>query len=151
MLKAELLNVSNKIQVRGTPGCGKTILAKLLEVYILQKESGARVTSVTSWPSRKEMPDKGWKQWLKLPGTFLIIDEAQSSYWEKTFWLELKDINPDVVFCVITLARYGSAGPNIYDPMTPFHISLQQGIGLIVTDYGDQIAVGLLTKALMKS
>ena len=151
MLDIELLNVSNKIQVRGTPGCGKTALAKLLEAYILQKEPGARVTSVASWLSRKEMPKEGWKQWLKLkfePGTFLIVDEAQSSYWDKSFWLELKDINPDVVFCVITLASYGSAGHNIYDPRTPFHISPQQSIGLIATDHGDQIAVGLLvTKA----
>jgi GTPase SAR1 family protein len=151
ILEVELLNVSNTIKVRGTPGCGKTTLTKLLEAHILQKEPGARVTSVTAWPSEKEMPDKGWKEWLKLkfePGTFLIVDEAQSSYWDKSFWLELKDINPDVKFCVITLASYGSAGHNIYDPMTPFHITPPQGIGLIATDHGDQIAVGLLlTKA----
>ena len=88
------------------------------------------------------------KKWLKEPGTFLIVDEAQSSYLDNSFWLELKDINPDVMFCVITLASYGSAGHNIYHPMTPFHISPQQSIGLIATDHGDQIAVGLLlTKA----
>jgi hypothetical protein len=61
------------------------------------------VTSVTTWLSKKEMPDKGWKQWLKLkfrPGTFLVVDEAQSSCWDKTYWLELKDINPDIPFCV---------------------------------------------------
>ena len=35
--EVELLNVSNEIQVWGTPGCRKTTLAKLLKVYILQK------------------------------------------------------------------------------------------------------------------
>ncbi|KIM75050.1 hypothetical protein PILCRDRAFT_13870 [Piloderma croceum F 1598] len=139
-----------KIQVRGTPGCGKTTLTNLA-AHILQKEPGAQVTYVASGPSKKEMLYERWKQWLKLkfePGTFLIVDEAQSSYRDKSFWLELKDINPDVGFCVITLASYGSAGHNIYDPMTPFHITPQQGIGLIATDNGDQIAVGLLlTKA----
>jgi hypothetical protein len=46
------------------------------------------------------------------------------------------------------LPSYGSAGHNIYDPMTPFHISPRQNIGLVPIDHGDQIAVGLLlTKA----
>jgi hypothetical protein len=64
------------------------------------------------------------------------------------FWLELKDINPGSTCNVITLASYGSAGHNIYDPMTPFHISPQQSISLVAADHGDQIAVGLLlTKA----
>jgi hypothetical protein len=151
MLNVEHLNVSNKIQVRGTPGCGKTTLARLLEVYIVQKEPGARVTYVPFWLPKKEMPEKGWKQWLKLtfePRTFLIVNEAQSSYWDRPFWLELKEISPGVAYCVITLASYGSAGHNILDPMTPFHITPPENIGLTATDHGDQIAVGLLlTKA----
>ena len=97
------------------------------------------------------MPQDGWKDWLKLKlesDIVLIVDEAQSSYWDTSFWLELKDINPDSACHVITLASYGSAGHNIYDPMTPFHISPQQNIGLVAADHGDQIAVGLLlTKA----
>jgi hypothetical protein len=46
---------------------------------------------------------------------------------------------------VVTLASYGNAGHNIYNPMTPFHISSEkQSIGLIAANHGDQIAVGLL-------
>jgi len=97
------------------------------------------------------MLKEGWKEWLKFkfePGTFLIVNEAQLLYWDNSFWLELKDINPDAMFCIITLASYGSAGHNIYYLMTPFHISPQQGISLITTDHGNQIAVRLLlTKA----
>jgi energy-coupling factor transporter ATP-binding protein EcfA2 len=151
MLEVELLNVSDKIQVRGTPGCGKTTLAKLLQVYILRQEPNARVTYVRSWVDKNDMPRRGWKDWLKLklqPGTVLIVDEAQSSYWDKRFWLELKDINPETSSRVVTLSSYGSAGHNIYDPMTPFYISPRQNIGLLPVDHGDQITVGLLlTKA----
>ena len=105
------------------------------------------MTYVRAWLSKNDMPRDGWKDWLKLkwqPGTVLIVDEAQSSYWDKPFWLELKDINPETSSRVITLASYGSAGQNIYDPITPFHISPRQNIGLIPVDRGDQIAVGLL-------
>ena len=151
MLEVELLNISDRIQIRGTPGCGKTTLAKLLEAYISQKEPNAQVTYLRSWLSQADMPRKGWKEWLKLElesGIVLIVDEAQSSYWDKSFWLELKDINPDSACNVITLASYGSAGRNIYDPMTPFHISPQQSISLVAVDHGDRITVGLLlTKA----
>ncbi|KIM77705.1 hypothetical protein PILCRDRAFT_11794 [Piloderma croceum F 1598] len=139
------------IQIRGTPGCGKTALAKLLEAYARQKKPNAQVTYLRSWLSQANMPRGGWKEWLKLKldsDIVLIVDEAQSSYWDTSFWLELKDINPDSACHVITLASYGSAGHNIYDPMTPLHISQQQRISLVAADHGDQIAVGLLlTKA----
>jgi hypothetical protein len=83
MLEVELLNVSDRIQIRGTPGCGKTTLAKLLEAYIQQKELNTRVTSLRSWLSQVDRPDGGWKKWLKLKlesGIVLIVDKAQSSY-----------------------------------------------------------------------
>jgi hypothetical protein len=81
------------------------------------------------------------------PGSVLIVDEAQS-YWDKTFWLDLKDIKPELSFHVITFASYGSAGLNINNPLTPFHISPCQNISLVAIDHGNQIAVGLL---LMKA
>ena len=99
------------------------------------------------------MLKEGWKEWLKFkfePGTFLIVNEAQLLYWDNSFWLELKDINPDAMFCIITLASYGSSGHNIYDPMMPFHISPQQNIGLVPVDH-DESGFFSRKPSLMKS
>jgi hypothetical protein len=84
------------------------------------------------------------------PTTVLIVDEAQSSYRDKQFWLELKDINPETSSRVITLASYGSSGHNIYDPMIPFHISPQQNIGLVPVDH-DESGFFSRKPSLMKS
>jgi hypothetical protein len=148
-LKVELLNASDIIQVRGTPASGKTSLAKLLHEYILRNERDPWVTRVPVWNPREMMPRGGWAEWLSprwsfQSGSVLIVDEAQSAYWDLAFWLELKAIKPESPFRVITFASYGSAGRNINDPLTPIHISPRQNISLIAHDHGDQIAVGLL-------
>lgn len=75
---------------------------------------------------------------------FLIVDEAQSSYWDSSFWLILKDIKPETRFHVITFASYGSVGHNIGDPSTPILISSHQNISLIAVDHGDGTPIGLL-------
>ena len=152
MLKAELLNPSDIIQVRGTPASGKTTLAKLLHDYILKNQPESWVTRIRAWKSENDMPPGGWVEWLdsrwiSQPGSVLIVDEAQSSYWDLAFWQDLKDIKPESPFRVITFASYGSAGRNINDPLTPHHISARQNISLNALDHGDQIAVGLLAKA----
>jgi hypothetical protein len=36
---------------------------------------------------------------------------------------------------------------NINDPLIPLHISIRRNISLVGLDHGDQIGVGLLTKA----
>ena len=153
MFKVELLNPSDIIQVRGAPASGKTTLAKLLHEHILETEPESRVTRVRAWTSKDDMPSGGWEEWLRprwkfQPGSVLIVDEAQSSYWDKAFWLDLKDIKPESPIRVITFVSYGSAGRNINDPLTPHHISPCQNISLNALDRGDRIAVGLLlTKA----
>jgi hypothetical protein len=149
MFKIELLNASDIIQVRGAPASGKTSLAKLLHEYILRNEREPWVTRVLAWNPEEKMPRGGWVEWLSprwsfQSGSVLIVDEAQSAYWDKTFWLELKAIKPESPFRVITFASYGSAGRNISDLLTPIHISPRQNISLVAHDYGDQIAVGLL-------
>lgn len=45
---------------------------------------------------------------------------------------------------MIAFASYGSAGRNIYDPLTAIHISPHRNISLFALDRGDRIAVGLL-------
>ena len=97
------------------------------------------------------MLNKGWKQWLNLKfesGTVLIVDEAQPSYWTSHSGSNYKISTQTPHAAPSFLSSYEGAGHNIYDPMTPFHISPQQNIGLVPVDHGDQIAVGLfLTKA----
>ena len=149
MLKVELLNPSDIIQVRGTPPSGKTILAKLLHDCILKNKPESRVTHIRAWKSENDMPPGGWQEWLYSrwrfqPGSVLIVDEAQSSYWDLAFWQDLKVIKPESPSRVITFASYGSAGRNINDPLTTHHISARQNISFNALDHGDQIAVGLL-------
>jgi len=136
------LNVSDKIQIRSTPGCGKTTLARHLQAYIQQQEPN------------EEMLNKGWKQWLKLKfesGTVLIVDEAQPSYWTSHSGSNYKISTQILHAAPSLLPSYEGAGHNIYDPMTPFHISPQQNIGLVPVDHGDQIAVFFSRKpSLMK-
>lgn len=116
----------------------------------MDHEPNSWVTRVLAWPPEGTMPPDGWRKWLSLrwnfqPDSVLIVDEAQSSYWDSTFWLELiQTIKPESQFRVITFASYGSAGCNIYDPMTRIHISPRQNISLFALDHGDGIAVGLL-------
>jgi hypothetical protein len=120
----------------------------------MDNEPNSWVTRVLAWPPEGTMPPDGWRKWLSprwnfQPDSVLIVDEAQSSYWDSTFWLELiQTIKPDSRFRVITFASYGSAGCNIYDPMTRIHISPRQNISLFALDHGDGIAVGLLLTKL---
>jgi hypothetical protein len=106
MFKIELLNASDITQVRGAPASGKTSLAKLLHEYILDNEPEPWVTRVRAWNSKEDMPSGEWAEWLSprwnfQPGSVLIVDEAQSSYWDKAFWLDMKDIKPKSPFRVI--------------------------------------------------
>lgn len=148
--KFELLITSDIFQVRGAPGSGKTSLAKLLHKYIIDNESNPWVTRVLAWPAEEKMPPGRWRKWLSPRwnsqlDSVLIVNEAQSSYWDKDFWLDLiKLIKPESRIRVITFASYGSAGRNIYDPMFRILISPRQNISLFALDHGDGIAVGLL-------
>ena len=148
-----LEHVSNMAQVRGTPASGKTTLAKLLHSYILLREPEAIVTRVPSWRRQETLMNKGgWRQWLvnvwnAQDGSVLIVDEAQTSYWDDDFWGMVKDIDQDSKFRIITFASYGSTGVDT-SRMTPHSPYRNQIVGLHPTDYGDGIAVGLLlTKA----
>jgi hypothetical protein len=78
----------------------------------------------------------------------LIVDEAQTSYWDLDFWLGfVKPISSLSSDCVIAFAGYGgSAGRSLVeDPQTPFWV---QGVSLVALDHGDNFGVGLLLTEL---
>ncbi|KAJ7207129.1 hypothetical protein GGX14DRAFT_636387 [Mycena pura] len=100
--------------VRGTPGSGKTTVCWQLRNYILDNDSGARVTITKMWVQRDSVaasiqasrvdgdtfdPGYGGSQWL-------LLDEAQTTYEDVDLWAAFKDF-PKNVF-VICFASHGS-------------------------------------------
>src|ERR1700722_16647311 len=137
-------------QVRGTPASGKTILAKLLHHYILQQEPRCMVLRLCAWKLKEDMKEGGWHDWLweshfwdAEDGSVLIVDEAQGSYWDTSFWIHIKDINKDSRHRIVTLASYGSTGTNPA-VTTPYSPPLTQVVGLYAFDHGDGNKAGLL-------
>ncbi|TDL25129.1 hypothetical protein BD410DRAFT_837373 [Rickenella mellea] len=144
----EKLLTHRYIQVRGPPASGKTSLAMLLHEHIIQRELWTRVIFLESWRSRPTVPYLvTWQEWLHRElasqPSVLIVDEAQTSYWDRDFWLHIQALNPSSGLRIITFASFGSAGAIIYDNIAPFYILPAQKVGLIPTDYGDGISVGL--------
>jgi hypothetical protein len=119
-------------------------LASLLLQHIDTVEPGIHVVSVGGWPGEKEyangyewLEDRSWK--FQENGV-LVVDEAQGSYWDKTFWNDNKSINSSTPYRVITFASYGSDSDNDDTPGIP----PIQTVSLTPTDTGDGIRVGLL-------
>jgi len=123
------------LSVRGTPGSGKSVLAGLLRRYINAKEPDMEVVFVDAWPENLPVQTT--------PNTILILDEAQTTYWDKNFWSKFK--NPGLQdMRVVAFASHGSSGYTGADNVTPMWIGMEQRVGLARVDCGDGILVGLL-------
>jgi hypothetical protein len=115
----------------------------------LTQEPNAIVARLPSWRTEATLTAKGGlRQWLAeawdaQAKSVLIVNEAQTSYWDTNFWGKIKDIDKDSPFRLITFASYGSTGAET-SLMTPHHPYETQVVGLHAVDYGDGIAVGLL-------
>jgi hypothetical protein len=121
--------------VRGTPGSGKSVLAELLRRYVKKMEPYTDVVFVGAW--LENLPVQ------TTPNTILILDEAQTTYWDKGFWGRFK--NPGLQdMRVVAFASHGSSGYTGADNATPMWIGMEQGVGLARLDCGDGIIVGLL-------
>jgi hypothetical protein len=145
-----LENTIKATQVRGTPASGKTALAKLLHHHILEHEPQCLVLRLRHWKRKDDMVEGGWRGWLRETyfwdaedGSVLIVDEAQGSYWDTSFWIHIKGMNEQSKHRIITLASYGSTGT---DPTltTPYSPPLTQVIGLHAFGHRDGSRVGLL-------
>ena len=122
--------------MRGTPGSGKSVLAQLLGIYIQKKEPDTILHYHSAWLRKDHMPTYP-------SGSVLILDEAQTTYWDKAFWNKFK--NPELQGeRVVTFASHGSSGYTGADSLTPMFIAPEQHVGLTPVDCGDRILVGLL-------
>lgn len=136
-------------KVRGTPASGKTTLAKLLHAHVRRLEPETTVVRIPAWKTEEVLQPVGWRKWLARvwdaqEGSVLIVDEAQSSYWDKDFWTEIKSIDRNSKYRLITFASYGSSGGSDALAMTPHSPLLTQVVGLRAINHGDGIEVGLL-------
>jgi len=121
--------------VRGTPGSGKSVLAKLLRSYINEQEPDTEVILINAWPENKKVQT--------FDNTILILDEAQTTYGDKDFWSRFK--NPGLEdMRVVAFASHGSSGYTGPDNVMPMWIRMEQRVGLARLDCGDGIVVGLL-------
>jgi hypothetical protein len=84
----------------------------------------------------------GWRNWLSTnlnEDDALIVDEAQASYWDRSFWLNtIKQMKSTTSYRIITFASYGSTGSN---PAlaTPFFVQPSQIVGLQSIDGKTQL------------
>jgi hypothetical protein len=110
-------------------------LAKLLCRYINKREPDTKVVFVHSWPENREVKT--------IDNTILILDEAQTTYGDKSFWSRFKNPSLEDVW-VVAFASHGSSGHTGPDNLTPIWIRMEQRVGLAPFDCGDGIIVGLL-------
>ena len=123
--------------MRGTPGSGKTVLARLLQRYIKEKEPNTEVTYRTTWPEAR------WSLSGPDPGPVVILDEAEATYWDKLSWNRFK--NPELqTDRFVVFASHDSSGYTGIDSYTPIWIAPTSRVGLSPLDCRDEIFVGLL-------
>jgi len=125
-------------QVRGTPASGKSTLAKLLYKHILNK--GVTPILISRWRNRGETSE--WYDFLwDAKDPQVILDEAQLTYWDTTFWNNfLKMIKPKSIHRVILFASYGSPSGRVSVEGTTMIIPGHQHVALRPIDHGDGIA-----------
>ncbi|KAK2459536.1 hypothetical protein APHAL10511_008442 [Amanita phalloides] len=114
------------VQVRGTPGSGKTTLKDLLHDYILQQNFHASVESIESWATHPgediytivTRVDPAYPS--PLVPTYLLFDEAQDTYHDVNLWNNFFKRVHDGAFnnyYIVLFCSYGSPSPQpvMYD------------------------------------
>lgn len=152
------------VLVRGTPAIGKTAMLTLLFHHIASLEDGPAVYRIASWQEKPESPHLwNWSSYIhsqtyneldvfhaSVSGDrpyALLIDEAQSSYWDLGFWSEFVKGLAQGTWSgasqphLVMFAAYGSASS--LNTVTPPYLSSAQNISLR-PDPHSQSPVGLL-------
>jgi hypothetical protein len=113
--------------VRGTPGCGKTIVLYLLHHYIRQFYPEAFIRYYNNWPQNPtgSLDHRLLKMDPRYPRqqiTFLLLDDAQDSYSDVDLWnVFLKSVQGTYTkYRVVLFSSYGShSGGNALARGTP--------------------------------
>jgi len=107
------------------------VFAGLLRRYINEKEPDTEVVFVDTWS--ENLPVQA------TPNTILLLDEAQTTYWDKNFWSKFK--NPGLQdMRIVAFASHGSSGYTGADNVTPIRIGMELLVGLILTGTGSLLA-----------
>jgi hypothetical protein len=147
------------IQVRGTPASGKTTVMTLVANKLFEKYGQTMpIYALLGWDKEEVRHANGWdtylkqktgvrgQQWLGYPA-YLLLDEAQQSYWDGGLWADLfKRIEPEASLFIILSTSYGSPGRGFEGfaeekyIRTPMVFAPEQHISLLpdenIEDYG---------------
>ncbi|KAF8638655.1 hypothetical protein AX17_002036 [Amanita inopinata Kibby_2008] len=112
------------VQVRGTPGSGKTVLLHLLHQRIRQDYPEAFIRRFFSWPRSTEnlgISDRLRNLDPEYPRnqiSFLLLDDGQDTYWDDLLWNGfLKDVYAQgTKYRVVAFCSYGSSASEAFEP-----------------------------------
>ncbi|RPB20385.1 hypothetical protein L211DRAFT_522851 [Terfezia boudieri ATCC MYA-4762] len=143
--------------VRGTPAIGKTTLLKLLYYYLDELPSGPSVFRVNGWTRPRVSASNNWASYIlkETQGLdvydssleyVLLLDEAQSSYWDDQFWSEfVKELAQGswagTHAYLVLFSSYGSI--SLPDAVTPPYLVREQTVSLRA-EIGEELPVSLL-------
>ena len=151
-----MLNTLNhfltNIQVRGTPGSGKSSLAGLLCHHIRQQEPVTNIIWIQGWQRTVIEAQGGWqcyfqkkKGWVKGDNTVFVFDEGQMSYCDGDLWNNFfKTIRPTAIpgdenFRAIIFASYGSPTTRFTIEGTPMALNDVQRVTLRSIQHNDKL------------
>ena len=107
------------ILVRGTPGCGKSILLELVAWYLKNNRPEFKVINILQWNSLPGNPRSEtllkyhtgmtYRGTLNSPNTIILIDEGQETYRDYALWQAFKLKSPSSAIFIL-FSSYGSAG-----------------------------------------
>ncbi|OJJ94765.1 hypothetical protein ASPACDRAFT_64920 [Aspergillus aculeatus ATCC 16872] len=135
------------IRINGTPASGKTTTMKLLANELLERYPDTPLYVLSGWPERQVRAAGGWiryfKEHLNVRGDeleaypcFILLDEAQESYWDTDLWAQLfKSIEKTVSVHFVLFTCYGAGmthggGGQTLPTPTPINFQLHQQVSL---------------------